>query len=205
MGFHRATPLQSSWTRFFIVLAVLTVFMVIVLVLRISTMSPNPYYSGWQRPVPSAAISACAAEMLSSDPRVRIHGRDTLTAIALECPAVAELLTTSIAELLDDDDLHVRATTVESLGRLGPPARRFAPAIESLRGSSVPTLDHTIDIALAGLRREETPPENRQIYCSSLTRDAVQGALQVTVAATWPSDAQSLYDGPCRPFARREE
>ena len=162
---------------FFIVGAALMCFLFITLVVpRLSTI----YYKTWpwwDEPLPPDAIAAFVADTTSSDQDARLHARDLLVHVASECPTIADPLAPSLAQFHEDEDPRVRTSTVEALGRLDAPAIGCEHQTERLPGTSVPHLDHTIDIALAGLRRPVSQSEDRRVYCSLMTRDAVQAAL----------------------------
>jgi hypothetical protein len=183
-----ANPLKGVLGRFLILAGGMAGLLVLAYLGTITIVDPWPW---WERPLPPGRIAACAAEISSSDEHLRLHARDHLIRIAQECPRIADLLAPPIAEFLRSDDLRVRASTVEALGTLGPAARQFEAAIVALRSTSVPNLDHTIDIAVAAIH-EDVPHGGKGLpYCSLLTRAGVEAALKAPDPLSWETIEQS--------------
>jgi hypothetical protein len=199
-GGAKGGPFHGVVERFLVLSGVLMGLLVVAQLGMITIVDPWPW---WERRVPSETITACVAEMSASDQRLRLHGRDVFVHIARECPAVADLLAPSIARFLHDDDLRVRATTVEALGTLGRAAGPFEPAISALRGSSVPNLDYTIAIALAHIRQDGPATTDGGAYCSMLTRAAVENALNAQMRLSWSWD--TVDKSQCAYAPRRTE
>jgi hypothetical protein len=161
---------------------------------------------GWlaiRGPLSPDNLSACAAELASPDERVRLHARDVLAYVAVECPQqTADLLAPLVATFLGSESLKVRATTIEMLGAIGPAAGTFADEIEANRGSSVAHLDHVIDIALAGIRRPAPEASSAEEYCSHLSKEAVEAALSTPAELDW--SWENIKDSHCTIWSRRQ-
>jgi hypothetical protein len=175
-------PLKGLLGRFFILVGVLAGLLIVAYMGTVTIVDEWPWR---EKALSPARIGACAAEIGSPDERVRLHARDHLVRIAQECPQIADLLAPAIAGFLRSDDLRTRASTVEALGTLGPAAQPFEGAVLALRGAGVPNLDHTIDLAVAGIHRAVPHGGDGLPYCSQLSRAAVEAALQAPPPLKW--------------------
>jgi hypothetical protein len=195
------SPFDWSWAVRTFAIVVGTILALLVLV-HFGTLNTGGGWVAVRGPVPPENLSACAAELTSPDQRVRLHARDVLAYVAVECPQqAAEAVAPLVAAFLNSENVKVRASTIKMLGAIGPAAGKFVVEIEANRGSGIAHLDHMIDAALAGVRRPPPKASSGEAYCSLLSRETVELALSTPVEPDWTW--ASISEGNCATSPRR--